>query len=88
MVENQEPLTARALLERDGKLSKNTVAARVGGEVFDLHTPLPVGTPEAEPIEAHDPSALSIIRHSTAHVMADAVQRLFPGTKIQFHGTS
>ena len=36
------------------------------------------------PIKANQPEALAIIRHSTAHVMADAVQRLFPGTKVAF----
>ena len=35
-------------------------------------------------IGAHDAEALAIIRHSSAHVMADAVQRLFPGTKVAF----
>jgi threonyl-tRNA synthetase len=35
-----------------------------------------------EPIHAKDPAGLRVIRHSTAHVMADAVQRLFPGTKV------
>ena len=32
----------------------------------------------------NDPAALPVIRHSTAHVMADAVQRLYPGTKVTF----
>ncbi|MFO0613837.1 MAG: threonine--tRNA ligase [Polyangiaceae bacterium] len=31
-----------------------------------------------------DPDSLQIVRHSTAHIMADAVQRLFPGTKVTF----
>src|SRR5262245_23955161 len=35
-----------------------------------------------EPIRETDPLGLAVIRHSTAHVMADAVQRLFPGTKV------
>ena len=34
------------------------------------------------PIHAKDADGLAVIRHSTAHVMADAVQRLFPGTKV------
>ena len=42
------------------------------------------GATDAAPIRVNDPDALAIIRHSSAHVMADAVQRLFPGTKVAF----
>ncbi len=52
--------------------------------IYDLHTPLPDGVTEVSPIGAHDEDALRVIRHSSAHVMADAVQRLFPGTKVAF----
>ncbi|MEM7437364.1 MAG: threonine--tRNA ligase, partial [Myxococcota bacterium] len=65
-------------------MGKDTVAARVDGAVVDLHTPLPNGTTEVRPIGAHEEAALAVIRHSSAHVMADAVQRLFPGTKVAF----
>ena len=54
---------------------------RIAGKTYDLHTPLEATT-EVEPILATDAAGLDIIRHSTAHVMADAVQRLFPGTKV------
>ncbi|MEM9191034.1 MAG: threonine--tRNA ligase [Myxococcota bacterium] len=73
----------RELLEQQGLLQKNTVAVRVGDELFDLHTPLPEGA-EVRPVAADHPDALAVIRHSTAHIMADAVQRLFPGTKVAF----
>jgi threonyl-tRNA synthetase len=59
------------------------IAVRAGGEIRDLHTPVPVDAP-LEPIPLTDPAALAVIRHSTAHVLADAVQRLYPGTKITF----
>ncbi len=75
--------TGREVLEDQGVLKPNTVAVRVGGEVLDLHTPLP-SLDDVVPISADQPAALAIIRHSTAHVMADAVQRLFPGTKVAF----
>ena len=75
---------AREVLEERGALGKDTVAVRVDGRVYDLHTPIPEGASEVEPIGAHDADALAIIRHSSAHVMADAVQRLFPGTKVAF----
>jgi threonyl-tRNA synthetase len=76
--------TARQVLGERGVLAKDTVAARVDGEVYDLHTPIPAGASQVVPIGANDPEALPIIRHSSAHVMADAVQRLFPGTKVAF----
>ncbi|MBW1832927.1 MAG: threonine--tRNA ligase, partial [Deltaproteobacteria bacterium] len=75
---------AREVLQEQGTLGKDTVAARVDGKVYDLHTPIPQSASEVKPIGAHDPDALAIIRHSSAHVMADAVQRLFPGTKVAF----
>lgn len=80
----QEHKTARHVLEERGELAKNVVAAKVDGEVYDLHTPLPNEFDTLTPIQAHEPAALPIIRHSTAHVMADAVQRLYPGTKVAF----
>jgi threonyl-tRNA synthetase len=75
--------TPRELLEATGKLSPNVIAVRANGRVVDLHTPVPADTPLA-PIDVTDPEALAVIRHSTAHVLADAVQRLYPGTKITF----
>src|SRR5262245_27964121 len=44
-------------------------------------TPVPPGV-SLQVIHESDPAGLEVIRHSTAHVMADAVQRLFPGTKV------
>src|SRR5688572_6669518 len=79
-----EPLrrTPGELLRERGQLSDDTVAARsADGHIVDLHTPLAVGS-NVEPIRASDPAALHVIRHSAAHVMADAVQRLFPGTQV------
>jgi len=84
MAAHEQAATARAILEAQGKLGPNVVAARVDGVVYDLHTPLPEGATKVEPVQADHPDALPIIRHSTAHVMADAVQRLFPGTKVAF----
>ncbi|APS00852.1 threonine--tRNA ligase [Pajaroellobacter abortibovis] len=50
---------------------------------MDLHTPIDEGV-GCVPIRASDPEGLEVIRHSSAHVMADAVQRLFPETKVTF----
>jgi threonyl-tRNA synthetase len=53
------------------------IAARVNGELRDLAYPLAAGD-VVEPIHAGSPDGRSILRHSTAHVLAQAVQQLFP----------
>jgi threonyl-tRNA synthetase len=64
---------------------RTIVGARVDGRVVDVHTPVSIGpATKVEPLRSNDPDGLRILRHSTAHVMADAVQRLFPGTKVTF----
>jgi threonyl-tRNA synthetase len=75
-------MTPRELLATSGKLDKDVVAVRYRGNTVDLHTPLEAAPAELTPIRASDAEGLAVIRHSTAHVMADAVQRLFPGTKV------
>jgi len=75
--------TPLQLLKAQGKLDKDIVAVRIDGKVVDLVTPVD-DTSTMEPIRASEPQGLEVIRHSTAHVMADAVQRLFPGTKVTF----
>lgn len=75
--------TPREILQALGLLTREVVAARVAGQIADLHTPVPAGA-TVEPITVADADALQVIRHSTAHVMADAVQRLYPGTKVTF----
>jgi len=55
------------------------VAALVNGELLDFMTPAPEG--EATLVAADSPAGLGVLRHSTAHLMAAAVQRMFPGAK-------
>lgn len=55
----------------------DVVAARIDGELRDLATPLREGQ-SVEPVSIDSPDGLDILRHSTAHVMAQAVQDLFP----------
>ncbi len=78
-----EMKTPRELLAAQGQLSDDVVAVKVKGtgKVVDLHTPVDP-TLVLTPVKATDPEGLAVLRHSTAHVMADAVQRLFPGTKV------
>ncbi|MEP3443027.1 MAG: threonine--tRNA ligase [Sulfitobacter sp.] len=61
-------------------LAKRTVAAVVNGEVRDLASPLPDGA-MVELMSRDDPRALELIRHDLAHILAEAVQALWPGTK-------
>ena len=66
-------------------LAKASVAAVVDGEVRDLHAPLgAAGEVQLRLLTKKDPEALAIMRHSAAHVMAQAVMRLFPGTGLAF----
>jgi threonyl-tRNA synthetase len=69
--------------------ARRAVVARVNGELVDLSRELPsTGEPlQVEPVLPGDPDALDVLRHSTAHVMARAILRLFPGTKLAFGPT-
>ncbi len=75
--------TARELFADRLDKDKQIIGALVGDRVVDLFTPfvLPENV-DVKPVRANDVRGLAIIRHSTAHIMADAVQRLFPGTKV------
>ncbi|WP_030813506.1 MULTISPECIES: threonine--tRNA ligase [unclassified Streptomyces] len=60
---------------------RSVVAARVAGELKDLAYEVADGD-EVEPVEISSEDGLNILRHSTAHVMAQAVQELFPEAKL------
>ncbi|MGB7418220.1 MAG: threonine--tRNA ligase [Erythrobacter sp.] len=65
-------------------LAKAAIAARVNGEVRDLGRPFD-GDSDLALITAKDEAdALELARHDYAHVLAEAVQALFPGTQITF----
>ncbi|MHB9024607.1 MAG: threonine--tRNA ligase [Armatimonadota bacterium] len=61
-------------------LAKTAVAVKVEDTYLDLTEPLPVGR-EMEVITTEEPLGLEILRHSTAHLMAQAVMNLFPEAK-------
>jgi threonyl-tRNA synthetase len=63
-------------------LAKAALAIKVDGELRDLAAPLPEGGAEVAILTDRDPEALELIRHDAAHVMAEAVLDLFPGTKV------
>ncbi|MFH0810206.1 MAG: threonine--tRNA ligase [Pseudomonadota bacterium] len=60
---------------------KDAVAARLNGQPVDLSSPVEAGA-RLEPILPQSEAGLEILRHSTAHIMAQAVKSLFPGVKI------
>ena len=73
--------TPGELLKQRGELTDDVIAVRVDGKVVDLLTPV-AGDAPLEPVRISERDGLQVIRHSAAHVMADAVQRLFPGTQV------
>jgi threonyl-tRNA synthetase len=62
-------------------VASTVIAARVNSELRDLAAPLADGD-EVEPVEIASPDGRTILRHSSAHVMAQAVQELFPEAKL------
>ena len=64
-------------------LAKAALAGKVDGALVDLTATVTDGA-TVEIITAKSPEALHIMRHSCAHIMAEAVQELYPGTQIAF----
>jgi len=62
-------------------LAKRTVAMKLDGTLCDLSDPITKDTSIAL-VSRDDPEALELIRHDCAHVLAEAVQELFPGTQV------
>ncbi len=58
------------------------VAAKLDGRLVDLSTQVGSGGGEVSFVEADSPEGLEILRHSTSHLMAQAVQELFPGVRV------
>ena len=73
-----EPGTTALDLFRD---DRRVVVARINGELRDLDTELQDGD-EVEPVDIESDEGLFVMRHSAAHVMAQAVQELYPGTML------
>jgi threonyl-tRNA synthetase len=66
------------------KLAEQAVLVRSNGEVRDLRLPLDEGQ-EIQILttrDREDPDALYVLRHSAAHLLAEAARRLYPGTKV------
>ncbi|MBU2547173.1 MAG: threonine--tRNA ligase [Proteobacteria bacterium] len=74
-------VTPAEILASDAPRKNGAVAARFDGELVDLNRPLEKDGLLA-PVGPGDPEALDILRHSASHIMAQAVQEMFPGVKI------
>ncbi len=85
-----EQTTIRQVAQSIGKrLAEAAVAGVVNGQILDLDRPLPESS---DPIQLRiltekDKEALDVLRHSSAHVMARAVMRLFPNVQLAFGPT-
>jgi threonyl-tRNA synthetase len=66
------------------KLGEQAVLVRADGTPQDLRAPLRDGAhlQILTPRDAQDPDALAVLRHSSAHLLAEAVRRLYPGVKV------
>jgi threonyl-tRNA synthetase len=62
-------------------LEKKALLVKLDGALLDLDRPLPKGG-AIEIVTRESPDALEVIRHDTAHVLAEAVQELFPDTQV------
>ena len=90
--EYHEGVSPREIAAGIGKrLAEAAVAATAGGKVVDLDRPLEDGkdTPiELKILTPKDREALDVLRHSTAHIMARAIMRLFPDVRLAFGPTT
>ena len=79
-----EGVTGRAVAEQLSKsLAKKAVLVELDGELLDLERPLDRGgRVRILTRDDPDPEVLDTIRHDAAHVLAEAVQELFPGTQV------
>jgi threonyl-tRNA synthetase len=80
--EYPEGSTPMSIAEAISKsLAKRSVIAKVNGELYDMKRPLD-GDASLELLDINTRDSLELLRHDAAHVLAQAVQELFPGTQV------
>ncbi len=80
--EFDRPVTGAEVAAAIGpRLAKDALAVKVDGTVRDLTAPI-TGNARIEIVTRSHPDALEVIRHDAAHVLAEAVQSLYPGTQV------
>ncbi len=79
--------TAKQLAQQIGSgLTKAAVAAKVNGRLVDLSTPIK-GESSVQIITAKDKKGLEVMRHSCAHIMAEAICNIWPNAKLVYGPT-
>ena len=88
-------ITPRQIAESIGaRLAQAAIAAVANGRIVDLDRPLVESsestgeTIELKLLTTRDRESLDVLRHSTAHIMARAIMRLYPGVKLAFGPTT
>lgn len=76
---NEYPKKASEIIKERG-IDGKVIAVKIDGKLCDLDTIVEENA-NIEPVEMHSPEGIEILRHSTSHLMAQAVYRLYPGTK-------
>ncbi len=79
-------VTGRTVAERiSAGLARQAVAVRVDGELREMSAAISSDSSiEILKADAEDPEVMNLMRHSCAHVMAEAIVELFPGTKLAY----
>ena len=86
-IEAADGVTAKQLAEQIGAgLAKAAVAAKVNDQLVDLATPI-TGDAKLQIITSKDADGLDVMRHSCAHVMAEAICSLWPAAKLVYGPT-
>jgi threonyl-tRNA synthetase len=87
VIEANDGITGKQAAEKIGAgLAKAAIAAKIDGKVVDLATPIS-GDASIQIITSKDTEGLEIMRHSCAHIMAEAICRLWPKTKLVYGPT-
>ena len=84
----EKPVSGAELAASIGPgLAKAALAVKIDGQMKDLSAPIAKDA-KVSIVTGKDPDALELIRHDAAHVLAQAVQELFPGTQVTFGPTT
>ncbi len=81
-IENFESIYDLLKANLSGKKLKTVLAVRIDGELYDISSALPKDIKSIETVTLASDEGLELLRHSTAHIMADAVQKLFKDVKV------
>ncbi len=87
IIEANDGITGKQVAEKIGAgLAKAAIAVKVNGSLVDLSTPI-TGDASIQIITSKDTEGVEIMRHSCAHIMAEAICQLWPQTKLVYGPT-